>query len=128
AEGTLRSALVESDTLQVHSTRPDREDAKVAVTHYRTLRSNAEYSLVELTLDTGRKNQLRVQLAEAGHPIVGDEKYGAATDPARRLGLHAVDLELRHPETGEALHFKSPLPDKLRGLLGKRDPGEVRPR
>jgi 23S rRNA pseudouridine1911/1915/1917 synthase len=121
-KGTLRSALVESDSLVVHSTRPENEDAKPAVTHYRTIRSGSEASLVELTLDTGRKNQIRVQLAEAGHPILGDEKYGATSDPARRLALHAVELHMRHPLTGEALDFESPMPDKLRGLLGKKEP------
>lgn len=119
-QGTLKSALVETDTLRVHSARPSHEDAKPAVTHYKTIRSGAEFSLVELTLDTGRKNQIRVQLAEAGHPIVGDEKYGATADPARRLALHAVELSLRHPGSGEALHFVSPLPENLRGLVGKK--------
>ncbi len=118
--GTLKSVLVESDSLRVHSTRPSHEDAKPAITHYTTLRVGNEFSLVELTLDTGRKNQIRVQLAEAGHPIVGDEKYGATTDPARRLALHAVELSMRHPDSGEALHFVSPLPDSLRGLVGKK--------
>ena len=117
AQGTLRSTLVESDTLQVHSAHPDRPDAKVAITHYRTLRTGVRTALLELTLDTGRKNQLRVQLSEAGHPIVGDDKYGAKTDPARRLALHAAELRLQHPFTGAPLHFQIPLPEKLRALL-----------
>jgi 23S rRNA pseudouridine1911/1915/1917 synthase len=121
-QGTLRSALVESDTLRVRSIKPSHEDAKPAVTHYHTIRSGTEFSLVELALDTGRKNQIRVQLAEAGHPIVGDQKYGATADPARRLALHAVELRFRHPITGEALHFQSPLPDTVRGLIGKKQP------
>ena len=120
AQGTLRSALVESDTLLVHSTRPGHEDAKPAITHYRTIRAGMDTALVELTLDTGRKNQIRVQLAEAGHPILGDEKYGATADPVRRLALHAVELRFRHPLTGEALHFESPLPENLRGLVSKK--------
>ncbi len=126
-KGTLHSALVESDTLRVHSTRPSHEDAKPAITHYQTIRSGNEFSLVELVLDTGRKNQIRVQLAEAGHPIVGDKKYGATADPSRRLALHAVELQFRHPLTGEALHFQSPLPDTLRGLVGKKQPVPATP-
>ncbi len=126
-QGTLRSELIESESLRVHSTKPGHEDAKPAITHYRTIRSGTEASLVELTLDTGRKNQIRVQLSEAGHPILGDEKYGATSDPARRLALHAVELDLRHPVSGEALHFASPLPEKLRGLLGKREPELKKP-
>ena len=125
-QGTLRSELVESESLRVHTTRPGREEAKTAITHYRTLRAGNDFSLVELILDTGRKNQIRVQLADAGHPIVGDEKYGATTNPSRRLALHAVELELHHPVSREALHFLSPLPEKLRGLVGKRDAAESR--
>ena len=119
AQGTLRSALVENETLQVRSARPEREDAKIAITHYRVLRAHETTALVELTLETGRKNQLRVHLAEAGHPIVGDQKYGATTDPARRLALHACELKLRHPVSGEALDFRDPLPEKLRTLVDK---------
>ena len=74
-------------------------------------------ALLELTLNTGRKNQLRVQLSEAGHPIVGDDKYGAKTDSARRLALHAAELHLQHPPTGALPHFQIPLPEKLRALL-----------
>ncbi len=120
-KGTFRSALVEeSDSLRVHSTRPSHEDAKPAVTHYRVLRTGVETSHVELALDTGRKNQIRVHLAEAGHPIVGDDKYGATLDPVRRLALHAVELRFRHPITGEALDFQSPLPDLLRSLVSRK--------
>jgi 23S rRNA pseudouridine1911/1915/1917 synthase len=127
--GTLRSALVEETTsLRVHSTDEHRDDAKSAVTHFRVLRRGAETALLELTLDTGRKNQIRVQLAEAGHPIVGDEKYGAATDPAHRLALHATELNFRHPESGESLSFKSPLPDKLRSLISSKPAKPLRPR
>jgi 23S rRNA pseudouridine1911/1915/1917 synthase len=125
--GTLRSALVESSSLRVHSTDEPRDDAKSAVTHYRVLRKGAENALLELTLDTGRKNQIRVQLAEAGHPIVGDEKYGAATDPARRLALHATELNFRHPESGESLSFRSPLPEKLRAVLHSKSASHERP-
>lgn len=120
SHGTLSSALVETESMRVHSAKTPREDAKPATTHYRVLRMGHEYSLLELTLDTGRKNQIRVQLADAGHPIVGDEKYGAMTDPSRRLALHATELNFRHPVTGESMSFVNPLPEKLRGLIGAR--------
>jgi 23S rRNA pseudouridine1911/1915/1917 synthase len=122
SEGTFRSELAETDSLLVHPTRAPRADSKIAVTHYRVLRSTKIYAQVELTLQTGRKNQIRVQLAEAGHPIVGDQKYGARTDPARRLALHACELRFRHPLTGEALEFKNALPTKLRALVANVSP------
>ena len=124
-EGTFRSQLAETDSLLVHPTRTPREDAKTAVTHYRVLRCTKIYAHVELTLQTGRKNQIRVQLAEAGHPIVGDDKYGAKTDPVRRLALHACELRFRHPLTGEALEFNNPLPTKLRALIANVPPASA---
>ena len=66
---------------------------------------------------TGRKNQIRVHLSDIGHPIVGDEKYGSASDPAGRLGLHAYFLSFQHPVTKEKLTFKSELPQKLKKLV-----------
>ena len=74
-------------------------------------------SLVQLTLDTGRRHQIRVQLADAGCPIVGDKKYGAKSDPAKRLGLHACALRFNHPVTREELRFESPLPKELARLV-----------
>ena len=115
--GTLRDFLTETDSLLVHPADPRRADAKEAITHYRVLQASRSVALVELTLETGRKNQLRVQLANAGHPIVGDGKYGAKTDPARRLALHAGELIFHHPVTDKLLHFVSPLPPRLRALL-----------
>ena len=86
AEGTLRDNLVESKSLRMH--RVER-GGELAITHYRVLQKGRANSLVEITLETGRKNQIRVQMASFGHPIVGDRKYGATTDPARRLALHS---------------------------------------
>ena len=117
ATGTLRDYLSETNSLLVHPSDPKRADAKEAITHYRVVKASRTTALVELTLETGRKNQLRVQLAHAGHPIVGDSKYGAKTNPARRLALHAGELSFHHPVTEKPLHFKSPLPAKLRALL-----------
>jgi 23S rRNA pseudouridine1911/1915/1917 synthase len=88
-----------------------------AVTHYRVLARTVWRTLVELTLETGRRHQIRVQLAHAGCPVVGDEKYGANTDPANRLGLHATFLHFTHPVTGKAMQFISPLPRELARLV-----------
>ncbi|OGN67952.1 MAG: hypothetical protein A3I15_06350 [Chlamydiae bacterium RIFCSPLOWO2_02_FULL_49_12] len=80
-----------------------------AVTHYKPLRTEKGYTLLELTLETGRKNQIRVHCSEAGHPVAGDKKYGARTNPYRRLCLHAHFLEFVHPILRKTLSFSSPL-------------------
>lgn len=115
ARGVLRSHLDESHT-HVRSARPSEQTRK-AETRYRVLKRNQARALVELTLETGRRNQIRVQLADAECPIVGDLKYHAATNPARRLGLHASVLRFTHPATGERPRFESPLPRSLARLV-----------
>jgi 23S rRNA pseudouridine1911/1915/1917 synthase len=117
-EGTFESDLDETNPYKVHSTRPS-EDTRHAVTHYRVLARTTWRSLIELTLETGRRHQIRVQLADAGCPIVGDKKYGAVSDPAKRLGLHACSLKFPHPGTGKEMSFKSPLPKELAALIKK---------
>jgi 23S rRNA pseudouridine1911/1915/1917 synthase len=72
---------------------------------------------VELTLETGRRHQIRVHLSDAGCPVVGDTKYGAKTNPAKRLGLHAWSLRFPHPLTQQELRFESPLPPELARLI-----------
>jgi 23S rRNA pseudouridine1911/1915/1917 synthase len=114
AEGTLRDNLEESKSLRMH--RVDR-GGELAITHYRVVRKGRHNSLIELTLETGRKNQIRVQMAGLGHPIVGDRKYGATTDPARRLALHSYELTFRHPVSGAPMNFQSPLPTRLMKIL-----------
>jgi 23S rRNA pseudouridine1911/1915/1917 synthase len=114
AEGTLRDNLVESKSFRTH--RVDRGGA-VAITHYRVLRKGRENCLLELTLETGRKNQIRVQMAGLGHPVVGDRKYGATTDPARRLALHSCELNFRHPVSGAPMNFRSPMSTRLIDIL-----------
>jgi len=93
---------------------------ELAITHYRVLRRHGDKSLLELTLETGRKNQVRVQLAALGHPIIGDRKYGASTDPARRLALHSWELKFRHPVSGAWMEFHSGLPAQLEHLFEPR--------
>jgi 23S rRNA pseudouridine1911/1915/1917 synthase len=90
------------------------------------LRSKGDKSLLELTIETGRRNQIRVQLAALGHPIAGDHKYGAKTDPARRLALHACELKFRHPVSGAAMEFRSALPSRLKALIEGRRPASRR--
>lgn len=87
---TIKSYLVEDKTHRVYSS----EKGNLAITHYETLAQNKTYSLLKINIDTGRKNQIRVQLSEIGHPIVGDKKYGSTKNPIGRMGLHASVLEL----------------------------------
>jgi 23S rRNA pseudouridine1911/1915/1917 synthase len=109
--GTIRSHLWEGKDLLVRSVDPrSYPNAKAAVTHYRTTRSGSKYSTLEVTLETGRKNQIRVHLAESGHPIAGDTRYGAKSDPIGRLALHARRLGVVHPTSGKKMTFESAVP------------------
>lgn len=107
--GTIRSHLRERKDLRMESVDA-HPDAKLAVTHYRTIESNGRYSLLEIRLETGRKNQIRTHLAEAGHPVLGDRMYGSTINPLGRLGLHAKLLGFAHPSTGKKLVFTVPVP------------------
>jgi 23S rRNA pseudouridine1911/1915/1917 synthase len=106
-EGSLVSRLVEDRALRVRVA--ERGDGKEAITRYRVLERRRGTTLVELRLVTGRRAQIRAQLAAAGHPIAGDAQYGGRTDPMRRLALHATRLSFVHPR-GDRVSFDSPLP------------------
>jgi len=115
AEGEIVSSLKEKKALMMYSSKTPGDGQK-AITRYRVLKSNTRYTLLEVSLQTGKKNQIRVHLQDIGHSIVGDKKYGAATDPLKRLGLHAGILEFFHPATGKRMHYETPVPavmDKL---------------
>ena len=114
--GVITSHLDEGNPFKVHSTPPS-ERTRHAVTHYRVVKRVATCALVELTPKTGRRNQLRVHLADVHCPIVGDRKYDARTNPIRRLGLHATSLQFKHPSSGALLRFESPLPKELAQLV-----------
>ena len=116
--GTIRSHLFERRDLKMESVEP-RLDAKLAVTHYRTIKTVEKYSMLEVTLETGRKNQIRAHLSEAGHPVAGDRMYGATTNPLDRLGLHAKFLGFVHPTTGKKLAFTAPMPRSFGQLFAE---------
>lgn len=116
-DGTIRSNLLERKDLKMASV-PFHRDAKLAVTHYRTIEARGRHSMLEVTLETGRKNQIRAHLSEAGHPVIGDQLYGSETNPIGRLGLHAKLLGFRHPSTGKRLMFTAPIPRAFRQLFG----------
>lgn len=118
-EGTIKSWLKENKAQKVYTTR-ESPDAKFAVTHFKVLKELEENTLLEINIETGRKHQIRVHLADMGCPIVGDRKYGADAKIKRRIRLHAYYLAIPHPETGERLEFKSPMPRGFQ-TLGEKD-------
>lgn len=115
-EGTIESDLFEQKDLKMVSVDA-HVDAKHAITHYRTIATKRSYGMIEVTLETGRKNQIRAHLSEAGHPVAGDTMYGAATNPLGRLGLHAKLLGFDHPTSGKHLVFTAALPKEFRALF-----------
>jgi len=106
SEGTVSSWLRQTKTLLMYSSQT-QGDGKFAVTKYRVLRCSPETSLLDIEIKTGRKNQIRVHMSDLGHPIVGDKKYGAKTNPLGRLGLHASKLTIKHPFNDRVLEFVS---------------------
>jgi 23S rRNA pseudouridine1911/1915/1917 synthase len=85
-------------------------DGQSARTHYRTVKTNGELSLIELQLETGRTHQIRVHMAHLGHPLLGDDLYGGNMDFIQRQALHAFRLSFKHPMTGEKLVITAPPP------------------
>lgn len=106
--GRVHTWLQETKTTLVYS--GTGQDGLEAITDYKVIGVEPGYSLVDIRLLTGRKNQIRVHMKELGCPVVGDKKYGAKTNPFKRLGLHAGLLELRHPTTGKLMRFQARTP------------------
>ncbi|EGQ27138.1 MULTISPECIES: RluA family pseudouridine synthase [Sporosarcina] len=107
--GTITSWLTENSAFKVYSS-PIDNGGQHAITHYKRIQSNKKCSLLEVLLETGRKNQIRVHMEELGHPVLGDKKYGSTSNPLRRLGLHATALSFLHPRTGELVRFEAEVP------------------
>ena len=112
--GYIRSDLAETSAYEVYSSKDGM--GRMAATHYRVLERGGGYTLVEFSLDTGRKNQIRVHAKDLGHPIVGDRKYGAKRSPIHRLALHARTLRFAHPRTRRDMNFELPIPSRFVGL------------
>lgn len=108
-EGVVRSWLKDNKAYFTYSSETDN-GGKYAVTHFKTIKTTDRYSLVDLKLETGRKNQIRVHMKDLNHPVCGDIKYGNGDDPIGRLALHAFRLNFFHPITGESLLFETPYP------------------
>ena len=116
-KGTIENYLAESKTQLVYITSKDK--GKKAITHYKVIQSNKNYTMVDVRLDTGRKNQIRVHMSSINHPLIGDEKYGAKTNPIKRLGLHAHELMFVHPITSKEMRFVSKTPDSFYKIFKK---------
>ena len=109
SKGEVALYLKENSAFHVYST-DDKENGQYALTRYEVLATNGRYSLVELQLATGRKNQIRVHMQDLGHSIAGDRKYGAVSNPLGRLSLHASRLRFVHPVTRRDMLFETPVP------------------
>ncbi|MGY0692669.1 RluA family pseudouridine synthase [Virgibacillus sp. FSP13] len=107
--GYVSSWLRESSTHLMYSNQT-KNDGKYAKTHYKVIQANKNFSLLEVQLETGRKNQIRVHMQDLGNSVVGDKKYGSTGNPIGRLGLHAKVLMFTHPETGKLLRFEAAVP------------------
>ncbi|MFV0395999.1 MAG: RluA family pseudouridine synthase [Coprobacillaceae bacterium] len=109
-DGVIKNYLDENKTHQVYVTK---KGGKLAITKYHVLATNKGYSVVEVFLDTGRKNQIRVHMQHIGHSIVNDKKYGATSNPIQRLGLHAHIFGFQHPVTKKKMEFTAPIPTEF---------------
>jgi 23S rRNA pseudouridine1911/1915/1917 synthase len=115
-EGEISSYLHENNAMVVYSDQ-NPEGGKKAITHYKVLKRSAEFTLLEVRLDTGRKNQIRVHMQDIGHPLINDRKYGGTQNPLNRLGLHSKVLGFIHPVTNKAVRFETPIPRKFTRLF-----------
>jgi 23S rRNA pseudouridine1911/1915/1917 synthase len=119
-QGTISTYLAENRARRMASIT-DGSGGKKAITHYRVLRRFPQLTSLEVTLETGRKNQIRVHLSELGHPIVGDRAYGSQMDPLGRLGLHAFQLGFKHPILGTPIFHKTKVPPEFARYLPDQD-------
>ena len=120
--GTWESYQFEDKQYKVHET-DEAGKGRLAITHFKTLAATKRYSLLQFRLETGRKNQIRVHCAAADHPIAGDKKYGAKTNPLKRLSLHAHLLAFQHPISRKKMHFEAPPPEPFSRLVGQSTSG-----
>lgn len=114
--GTIKNYLKENQNNMVYVAN----SGKLAITHYKTLKKNKDYSLLEVNIDSGRKNQIRVAMANLNHSIIGDDKYGDGYSPINRLGLHASVLSFINPINNELLEIKAKVPKEFNDLFNKK--------
>ncbi|MBI5251618.1 MAG: RluA family pseudouridine synthase [Desulfomonile tiedjei] len=120
SSGTISTFLVENKALRVYSTS-DPTKGKLSHTAYTVLKETKDFTLLEVDLLTGRKHQIRVHLADIGHPVVGDKKYGKEDEAHKRLALHAISISFTHPFSGKQLTFETRVPAYIKQLVGSLD-------
>ena len=108
--GTIRTWLMEDKHLNVKAVNKNHPQGKEAISHYHVVRSNDAISLIEVSIETGRRHQIRMAMQHLGTPVVGDERHGASTNPHQRIMLHASSLEFLHPDNDDPVRFEAPLP------------------
>lgn len=113
---TLKSYLKENKAFHVYST--SKEEGQLAITNYEVELRHSAYTLLNVQIQTGKKNQIRVQLSDIGHPIVGDKKYNSTKNPMSRLGLHASRIILVHPKTKKEYEFVAKTPKEFQFMIG----------
>ena len=118
--GTVKSYLKKNSQNMMYSSKKVG-DGQLAITHYKVMKANDNYSLLDVHIDSGRKNQIRVHMGDLGHHVIGDDKYGNPTNPIKRLGLHAYELVLKHPFTGKVMKFTAPMPKEFKILFPNID-------
>lgn len=118
---TIKSYLRENAVFVTLSDRTDEFGGKLAVTNYATLAKSPAFTMLEVKIETGRKNQIRAHMKDIGHPIIGDPKYGSKKNPLGRLGLHAKNIIFVHPKTGKTLEFSSPIPPRFSEMFKKKN-------
>ncbi|MEW6670280.1 MAG: RluA family pseudouridine synthase [Thermodesulfobacteriota bacterium] len=123
--GTLTSYLTENKASQVVYATTDTAKGKLSHTAYKVLRETRRFSLLEVRPLTGRKNQIRVHLADIGHPVVGDRKYGKGGERFERMALHARSIAFNHPFSGKRLRFETDVPEYFDKLVGQTGPENV---
>jgi len=117
-EGIITSYLAENSAHKMYSVK-DTEKGKLARTGFKVIKESKRFSLLEIDLLTGRKNQIRAHFSEKGFPVAGDKKYGVKDKGVKGLTLHAASLSIVHPETKEKMTFETPVPDYFTLLVNK---------
>lgn len=114
--GTIKSYLKKNAQNMMYSSKK-AGDGQLSITHYKVIKETKDYSMLDVHIDSGRKNQIRVHLGDLGHHVIGDDKYGNPSNPIKRLGLHAYELILEHPFTHKVMKFTAPIPKEFDTLF-----------